>query len=62
MATLQQISCQRIHLHDIENRIEAAMRADAMLVGGALAGYAVWKRVLRAVGDLRGTAPGARVH
>ncbi len=37
--------------------IHAAMRADAMLEKGDLDGYAVWKRVLRAVGELRGTAP-----
>ncbi len=33
------------------------MRADAMLEAGDLGGYAVWKRVLRAVGDLQGTKP-----
>ncbi len=42
----------------------AAVRADAMLESGDLDGYAVWKRVLRAVGELQGTAPraGTRVH
>ena len=34
--------------------IHAAMRADAMLEAGDLDGYAVWKRVLRAVGELQG--------
>ncbi len=38
------------------------MRADAMLEAGDLDGYAVWKRVLRAVEELQGTEPGARVH
>ncbi len=40
------------------------MRADALLEAGDLDGYAVWKRVLRAVGELQGVAPepGARVH
>ncbi len=32
---------------------EAAMRADAMLEKGDLDGYAVWKRILRAVEELQ---------
>ena len=40
----------------------ATMRADAMLEAGDLDGYAVWRRVLRAVGELQGMVPGARVH
>jgi len=31
---------------------ETAMNADAMLDKGDLEGYAVWKRILRAVGEL----------
>ena len=44
--------------------IHAAMRADAMLEAGDLDGYAVWKRILRAVGELQEVEPGcgARVH
>ena len=38
------------------------MRADAMLEAGDLDGYAVWKRILRTVGELQGAEPGARVH
>ncbi len=40
------------------------MRADAMLESGDLDGYGVWKRILRAVGELQGAEPepGARVH
>ncbi len=40
------------------------MRADAMLEAGDLDGYAVWKRMLRAVGMLQDTAPkpGELVH
>ncbi len=38
------------------------MRADAILDKGDLDGYAVWKRILRAVGELQGTVHGARVH
>ncbi len=44
--------------------IEAAMRADAMLDKGDLDGYAAWKRILRAVGELQGEVPkpGEAVH
>ena len=34
------------------------MRADAMLEAGDLDGYAVWKRILRAVEELQGIEPG----
>ena len=44
--------------------IHATMRADATLKAGDLDGYAVWKRILRAVGELQGTEPksGEAVH
>ncbi len=42
--------------------IHAAMRADAMLEKGDLGGYAVWRRILRAVEELQRAEPGARVH
>ncbi len=50
--------------HGPDAPIHAAMRADAMLEKGDLDGYAVWKRILRAVGELQGTAPkpGEAVH
>ncbi len=50
--------------HGQDAPIEAAMRADAMLDKGDLAGCAVWKRILRAVEGLQGAdpAPGARMH
>ncbi len=32
--------------------IHAAMRADAMLEKGDLDGYAVWKQIIKAVGEL----------
>ena len=35
--------------HGQDAPIHAAMRADAMLEAGDLDGYAVWKRILRAV-------------
>ncbi len=38
------------------------MRADAMLEAGELDGYAVWKRILRAVDELQRVEPGAQVH
>ena len=40
------------------------MRADAMLEAGDLNGLAVWKRILRAVGELQGMeiGPGVQVH
>ncbi len=50
--------------HGEDAPIEAAMRADAMLEAGDLGGSAVWRRILRAVGELQGTAPkpGEAVH
>ncbi len=50
--------------HGPDAPIEAAMRADAMLEKGDLDGYAVWKRILRAVEELRRVEPGsgAQVH
>jgi len=42
----------------------AAMWADAMLESGTLDGYAAFKRILRAIEELQGTAPksGEAVH
>ena len=48
--------------HSQDAPIHAAMRADAMLDKGDLEGYAVWRRVLRAVEELQRVEPGARVH
>jgi len=50
--------------HGEDAPIHAAMRADAMLEKGDLDGYAVWKRILRAVEELQGTEPepGEAVH
>ena len=47
--------------HRKDAPIEAAMRADALLEKGDLDGYAVWKRIQRAVEELRRAEPGARV-
>ncbi len=43
--------------HGADAPVHAAMRADAMLEAGDLDGYAVWKRILRAVEELQGTEP-----
>ncbi len=48
--------------HGEDAPIHAAMRADAMLEKGDLDGYAVWKRILRAVEELQEVKPGTRVH
>ena len=50
--------------HGADAPIEAAMRADAMLEKGDLDGYAVWKRVLKAVAELLRSEPtvGERVN
>ena len=50
--------------HGEDAPIHAAMRADAMLEAGDLDGYAVWRRILRAVGELQRAEPvtGARMH
>ena len=44
--------------HGEDAPIHAAMRADAMLEAGDLDGYAVWRRILRAVGELGRAEPG----
>ena len=50
--------------HGQDAPIHAAMRADATLEAGDPDGYAVWRRILRAVGELRrvGPASGEAVH
>ncbi len=50
--------------HGPDAPIHAAMRADAMLEKGDLNGVSVWRRVLRAVEELRREKPGAgsKVH
>ncbi len=50
--------------HGADAPIQAAMRADAMLDEGDLDGYAVWRRILRAVEELQGSEPrpGEAVH
>ncbi len=50
--------------HGPDAPIHAAMRADELLEAGDLDGYAVWRRILRAVEELQGAAPrpGEAVH
>ncbi len=48
--------------HGPDAPIHAAMRADELLEKGDLDGYAAWKRILRAVGELQRAGPRARVH
>ncbi len=47
--------------HGEDAPIHAAMRADGMLEAGDLDGYAVWKRILRAVGELQRMEPGPEI-
>ncbi len=53
-----------IKQHGADAPVHAAMRADELLEAGDLDGYAVWKRILRAVRELQGAdpAPGTWVH
>ena len=55
---------QRIRLHGPDAPIHAAIRADAMPERADLDGYAVWKRILWAVEELRRVeaGPGVAVH
>ncbi len=48
----------------IDQQGEAAMRADAMLEKGAMAGAATWRRIVKAVEELqrREPGPGERAH
>ncbi len=50
--------------HGEDAGLKAAMRADAMLEKGAMAGAATWRRIVKAVEELQRTepAPGERAH
>ena len=48
--------------HGQDAPIHATMLADALLDKGVLAGYGVWRRILRAVQELQRTEPGSRVN
>ncbi len=47
-----------VRRHGPDAPIHAAMRADELLEVGDLDGLAVWKRILRAVEELRRVEPG----
>ncbi len=53
-----------ISQHGEDAPIEAAMRADAMLESGDLDGYAVWRRIVKAVEEIHRTErkPGDVAH
>ncbi len=50
--------------HGEDAPIHTAMKADAMLEAGDLDGLAVWRRVMRAVGEIQGAVlrAGEAVH
>ena len=48
--------------HGQDAPTETAMRADAMPDKGDLGGYAVWKRILRAIEDLTEDRPEGTLH
>ena len=41
---------------------EAEFRADALLVEGDAEGYAIWRRIMKAVEGLAATVPGGKVN
>ena len=47
--------------HGEDAPIEAAMRTDELLEAGDLDGCAVWRRIVKAVGELRRVEPGPGV-
>ena len=51
-----------IKQHGRDAQIEAAIRADELLNKGDLDGYALWKRIRRAVEELEGMESGEAVH
>ncbi len=55
---------QLVDQHGEDASLEAAMRADAMLEKGAMAGAATWQRIAKAVEELQRQepGPGERAH
>ena len=51
-----------IDQHSEKARIEAAMRADAMLDKDDLEGVAVWKAILKAINEMANMEPDRTVH
>ncbi len=48
--------------HGPDAPIQAAMRADAMLDRGDLDGYAVWRKIIKAIEVMQATGPDGTVH
>ena len=48
--------------HGPDAPIHAAMRADAMLEKGDVDGYAVWKRIVKAIEELRREKRKGQLH
>ena len=48
--------------HSDEAAIHAAMRADELLAAGDLDGYAVWRRIIRAIEELQRTQANGAMH
>ncbi len=48
--------------HGQDAPIHAAMRADAMLEAGDLGGYAVWKRIVKAIEELQRVKPKGQLN
>ncbi len=53
-----------VQQHGEDAPLEAAMRADAMLEAGDMEGFAVWKRIVKAVEELLSKDPpqGGKIH
>jgi hypothetical protein len=50
-------AAQFMKTHGSEAEIHASIRADELLEAGDLEGFKVWQRVVRAIEELRRTAP-----
>jgi hypothetical protein len=53
---------EMIKLYGEDAAIRAAIRADGLARDGDVAGYAMWKRVLRAIIELRSSEPDGLVN
>ena len=48
-----------IRIFGDDAQLRAALRADALLAEGDVEGFAVWKQIANAIGDLEGHRPAA---
>ena len=51
-----------IKQHGDDAAIHAAMKADKLMAGGDMDGAAVWKRIVRAIGELQSREPPRRAE